>query len=114
VRLWDRATGTIDKAAAAYWRDKGYDLTWYMKQNWSRIGPQLAGKMHVYVGDMDNHYLNLGVYLMELEASKLTGPKANFVFDYGRPMKPHGWQPFTNAQLVELMDKFREERRVQP
>ncbi len=114
VRLWDRRTGTIDKAAAAYWRDKGYDLTWYMKKNWSRIGPQLAGKMHVYVGDMDNHYLNLGVYLMELEASKLSDPKANFTFDYGRPMKPHGWQPFTSAHLVELMDQFRAEHRVQP
>jgi hypothetical protein len=85
-----------------------------MKKNWSRIGPQLAGKMHVYVGDMDNHYLNLGVYLMELEASKLSGPKANFTFDYGRPMKPHGWQPFTSAHLVELMDQFRAEHRVQP
>ena len=30
--------------------------------NWSKIGPSLAGKMHVYVGDMDNYYLNLGVY----------------------------------------------------
>ena len=114
VRLWDRRTGTINKTAAAYWRDKGYDLTWYMTHHWAKIGPQLQGKMHVYVGDMDNHYLNLAVYAMELEASKLTGPKANFVFDYGRPMKPHGWQPMTNAELVQMMDKFRAERRVQP
>jgi len=26
------------------------------------------------------------------------------VFEYGRPMKPHGWQPFTNAELVPMMD----------
>ncbi len=48
--------------------------------------------MHVYVGDMDNHYLNLAVYLMEQEASKLKNPEANFTFEYGRPMKPHGWR----------------------
>jgi hypothetical protein len=106
-RLWDRATGVLDKTVAAYWHDRGDDLTWNLRQNWSRIGPQLTGKMHVYVGDMDNYYLNLGVYLMEQESKKLTNPPANFTFEYGRPMKPHGWQPFTNAELVRMMDAFR-------
>ena len=109
-RLWNRLTGVIDKDAAAYWRDRGYDLTWNLRQNWPRIGPSLAGKMHVYVGDMDNYYLNLGVYLMEQETAKLDNPKANFTFEYGRPMKPHGWQPFTNAELVRMMDRFRRGR----
>ncbi len=113
-RLWDRLTGHIDKEVAAYWRDKGYDLTWLTTKDWPVNGRALAGKMHVYVGDMDNHYLNLGVYLMEQEAAKLDNPKANFTFDYGRPMKPHGWQPFTNAELIVLMDKFRRERATTP
>ncbi len=102
-RLWDRRTGLIDRNVAAYWRDQGYDLTWYVKTNWARIGRRLAGKLHVYVGDMDNHYLNLAVYLMEEESAQLDDPKANFTFEYGRPMKPHGWQPFTNAELVRMM-----------
>jgi len=114
IRLWDRRTCHIDKAVAAYWRDKGYDLTWYMKTNWPKIGPSLAGRVHVYVGDMDNHYLNLAVYAMEAEAAKLTNPKPNFTFEYGRPMKPHGWQPMTNAELVRMMEQFRNQRRVQP
>ena len=113
-RLWDRATGVIDKSVAAYWRDRGYDLTWNMRQNWSKIGPQLSGKMHVYVGDMDNYYLNLGVYLMEQETKKLTNPPANFTFEYGRPMKPHGWQPFTNAELIRMMDTFRRRHTTVP
>jgi len=113
-RLWDRATGVIDKSVAAYWRDRGSDLTWNMRQNWSKIGPQLAGKMHVYVGDMDNYYLNLGVYLMEQETKKLANPPANFTFEYGRPMKPHGWQPFTNAELIRIMDSFRRGRATVP
>ena len=98
-RLWDRRTGTIDKEVAAYWREH-FDLTLHLKKHWVTIGPQLAGKVHTYVGDMDNHYLQLAVYLMEEETAKLDGPKANFTFEYGRPKKPHGWQPFTNAELI--------------
>jgi hypothetical protein len=113
-RLWNRLTGVIDKDVAAYWRDRGTDLTWNLRQNWARIGPSLTGKMHVYVGDMDNYYLNLGVYLMEQETAKLDNPKADFTFEYGRPMKPHGWQPFTNAELVRMMDRFRRSRMTTP
>jgi hypothetical protein len=114
VRLWDRLSGHINKDAAAWWRDKGYDLTWNMTRNWPKIGRQLAGKIHMYVGDMDNHYLNLGVYLMEQEAAKLSNPKANFTFEYGRPMKPHGWQPMTNAEMIRMMDRFRRDHAVTP
>ena len=63
---------------------------------------------------MDNHYLNLAVYIMEEEASKLTNPRANFTFEHRRPMKPHGWQPMTNVEMVRMMDKFRLEHRTQP
>ena len=101
--LFDRLTGTIDKSVAAYWRDNGYDLNWYLKQNWSRIGRNLTGKIRVYTGDMDNFYLNLAVYRMEETMKTFTDPPANAIFEYGRPMKPHGWQPFTNAEMVRMM-----------
>lgn len=101
--LFDRQTGTIDKSVAAYWRDNGYDLTHYLKQNWSRIGKDLNGKITVWVGDMDNYFLNLGVYQME-EAFKQLGGKATF--QYGRPMKPHGWQPVSNAEMVRQMSRY--------
>ncbi|MEO7083263.1 MAG: hypothetical protein ABI442_17370 [Gemmatimonadaceae bacterium] len=113
-RLWDRSTGHIDKSVAAWWRDKGYDLTALLTKEWPKNGVSLAGKMHMYVGDMDNHYLNLAVYLMEQESAKLDNPKANFVFDYGRPMKPHGWQPMTNDALLRSMAKFRKEHTTTP
>ncbi len=112
-RLWDRRTGTIDKEVSDYWRDH-FDLTLHLKKHWSRIGPSLAGKVHTYVGDMDNHYLQLAVYLMEEETAKLEGPRADFTFEYGRPKKPHGWQPFTNAELVRMMDAFRQRRQIRP
>ena len=37
-RFWDRRTGMIDKTVAAYWRDKGYDLTWNMRRTGRRSG----------------------------------------------------------------------------
>jgi S-formylglutathione hydrolase FrmB len=101
--LFNRKTGTIDKEVAAYWKDQGYDLNHYLQRNWARIGRQLAGKIRVYTGDMDNFYLNLAVYRLEETLKAVSNPRANAVFEYGRPMKPHGWQPFTNAELVRLM-----------
>jgi hypothetical protein len=52
---------------------------------------------------MDNYYLNLAVYQLEEFLMSAADPKSEAVFEYGRPMKPHGWQPFTNAELVRLM-----------
>jgi Putative esterase len=101
--LWDRLTGKIDHEVALYMRDHGYDLRYNLEKNWPQIGPDLVGKIHVYCGDMDNYYLNLAVYLLEDFLKAVDNPKSEAVFEYGRPMKPHGWQPFTNAELVRSM-----------
>lgn len=101
--IWDRLTGKIDHEVALYMRDNGYDLRYNLEKNWSKIGPDLVGKIHVYCGDMDNYYLNLAVYQLEDFLKVADNPKAEAVFEYGRPMKPHGWQPFTNAELVKMM-----------
>jgi hypothetical protein len=101
--LWDRLTGKIDKEVAIYMRDNGFDLRYYLEKNWSRIGRDLTGKIHVYVGDMDNYYLNLAVYLLEDFLKAVSNPDAGATFEYGRPMKPHGWQPFTNAEMIRMM-----------
>jgi hypothetical protein len=62
--IWDKATGSIDPTVAQYWRDH-YDLHSILERDWPRIGKQLEGKINIYVGDMDNYYLNNAVYLME-------------------------------------------------
>lgn len=100
--LWDKRTGKIDHEVATWMRDHGYDLRYYAEKNWSRIGPQLAGKIHIYCGDMDNFYLNVAVYRMERFLKKAK-PAADATFQYGRPFKGHGWSPFTPAQLIKEM-----------
>jgi len=69
--IWDRETGVIDKAVAQYWKEH-FDLGYILQRDWKTLGPKLQGKIHIYVGDMDNYYLNNAVYLMEsfLESTK--------------------------------------------
>ncbi len=98
--LWDKLSGKIDHDVANYMRDHGYDLRDYLSKNWTKIGPKLKGKLHLYCGDMDSFYLNLGVYLLE---DFLKGTESGATFEYGHPMKPHGWNPMTVSQMVRVM-----------
>ena len=102
--LWNKWTGHIDHDVALYMRDH-FDLRAYLAKNWSTIGPDLVDKIHVYVGDMDTFYLNLAVYRLEDFFKQTQNPHYEGTFEYGRPMKPHGWQPFTNAELIRMMSE---------
>ena len=80
--IWNKLTGEIDRDVAAYWRDH-FDLTHILKRDWEAgLGQKLAGKLHIYVGDMDNYYLNNAVYLVE-EFLKSANPPYEGVVDYG-------------------------------
>jgi Putative esterase len=102
-QLFDFRTGVIDHRVSTYMRDHGYDLRYYAEQNWPRIGPQLVGKLHILTGDMDDFYLAPAVYMMEDFLSATKNPYYAGDFRYGRPMKGHGWQPMTNADLLREM-----------
>ncbi|HEV3038514.1 MAG TPA: alpha/beta hydrolase-fold protein [Candidatus Angelobacter sp.] len=101
--LWDKLTGRIDPEVATYMRDHGYDLRYYLEQNWVKIGPQLAGKIHVFCGDMDNYYLNLAVYKLEDFLKKTSNPPYGGSFEYGRPLKGHGWNPMQPAEMLRAL-----------
>ena len=81
--IWDRKTGRIDKEVAAYWREN-YDLTHIMQRDWDQgLGKKLEGKVNIYVGDMDNYYLNNAVYLAEKFLKSTTNPPFGGEVDYG-------------------------------
>ncbi len=101
--LWDTETGRIDHSVATYMRDHDYDLRYYLQAHWPQIGPQLVGKLHLICGDMDDWYLNLAVYLLEDLLAHTTDPFYAGSFQYGRPLKGHGWQPTTNFVLIKKM-----------
>jgi hypothetical protein len=79
--IWDKRTGAIDTTVAAYWREH-YDLSHILRRDWQRLAPLLDGKLRIYVGDMDNYYLNNAVYLVE-DFLKTASPKVEYVVGYG-------------------------------
>jgi hypothetical protein len=80
-RIWDRLSGEIDPVTAAYWREN-YDLGHILRRDWPTLAPKLRGKLRLYVGDMDNYYLNNAVYAVE-EFLRSAQPAADAVIDYG-------------------------------
>ncbi len=101
--IWDKHTGKIDHSVAIYMRDHGFDLSYDLRTNWKTLGPKLRGKLHIYVGDMDNYYLNLAVYDVEDFLKSATDPPYDGDIQYGRPEKGHGWQPATQEEMVRWM-----------
>ena len=55
----------MNRSVAEYMRAHDFDLRDYLQRNWAKIGPSLVGKLNLFSGDMDNYYLNLGVYKLE-------------------------------------------------
>ncbi len=83
ARIFDKRAGVIDKQVAAHWRDN-YDLVHILKRDWNKgLGKKLAGKLNIYVGDMDNYYLNNAVYLAEEFLESTTDPYYDGEVRYG-------------------------------
>jgi hypothetical protein len=88
-RIWDKRTGVIDRAVAEHWREN-YDLGAILRRDWGKgLGRKLAGKIHLYVGEADNYFLNDAVYLVE-EFLKTADPPYGGEVDYGARAE-HCW-----------------------
>ncbi len=111
--LFDKTTGVIDKAVVAYMREHGYDLTEYARRNWSTLGPKLAGRLTFITGEMDDFYLNLGVYGFESMLAETAAPGYPARFHYGRPRKGHNWHHAPWAEMIREMDALMK-RTAQP
>ena len=98
-RLWDKKTGQIDKAVAEEWRK--YDLRHVLETNWKTLGPKVAHKLHVYIGDMDSYYLNNATELLNDFLSKADSPKFTGEIVFER-RAPHCWGP-RGAELMKKM-----------
>jgi hypothetical protein len=81
-RIFDKYTGAIDSSVAAYWQEH-FDLTHIIRRDWPKIGEQLKGKIHIYVGEMDSYYLNNAVYTAEDMLKTLNNPVCDCQVDYG-------------------------------
>jgi len=88
--IWNKRTGEIDRSVASYWREN-YDLVHIMQRDWEKgLGEKLRGKIHLYVGELDNYYLENAVYLAQEFLESTRNPKFEGVIDYGRRAE-HCW-----------------------
>jgi hypothetical protein len=89
-RIWDKLTGTIDHEVAKFWQEH-YDLSYILRRDWNKgLGKKLEGKIHIYVGEADNYYLNNAVYLVEDFLKTTKDPHYNGEVDY-EPRAEHCW-----------------------
>ena len=87
--IWGKSTGKIDRSVAEYWREN-YDLGYILKRDWAKLGPKLEGKLHIYVGEADNYFLNNAVYLVEDFLKTTKNPSYGGEVDY-EPRAEHCW-----------------------
>jgi enterochelin esterase-like enzyme len=73
--IFDPITGAIDPVVAEHW--KNYDLLKYTEENWSELGPKIQGKIHIWMGDMDNYYLNNAMRDFDSYLMSTTNPKSD-------------------------------------
>jgi putative esterase len=98
-RIWDKQTGAIDTSVAETW--KKFDLLNVLKSNWATLGPRVANKINVYVGDMDSYYLNDAVENLNDFLSKADKPKWTGEIVFQR-RAPHCWGPPPPALLDKM------------
>ncbi len=89
ARIWNKMTGEINHSVAEHWKEN-YDLRYILERDWKILGPKLKGKINLYVGEMDNYYLNNSVYLMEEFLESTTDPYYDGEVDY-EPRAEHCW-----------------------
>jgi len=87
--IYDKVTGAIDHKVAEYWREH-FDLEAILERDWARLGPELEGKIHIYVGSDDTYFLNNAVYLMEDFLKTTKNPPYGGEVAYG-PRAEHCW-----------------------
>ena len=99
VGLWDPKTGKIDHAVAKEF--EAYDLRLYAERNWQTIGPKLSGKIHIWVGEADDYFLNNGVHYFDDFISKAEPKYGGWIMYDGRGR--HGWTPKPFTETMKEM-----------
>lgn len=101
VPIFDPELGEIDHEVAEHW--KKYDLKLYAKDNWAELGPKIQGKVYIWMGDMDNFYLNMATRTLDeyLKTTESPVSDAEIIFT---PTKGH-CANFSHRVILEQMDE---------
>jgi S-formylglutathione hydrolase FrmB len=105
--LIDPQTGAIDHAVAEHW--KKYDLTSYCQENWKELGPELQGKIHIWMGDMDNFYLNTATRAFAGFIEQTSNPESDAEIIFS-PMEGH-CSLYSHREVLRQIEERLEEIR---
>ncbi|MFA6043648.1 MAG: alpha/beta hydrolase-fold protein, partial [Phycisphaerales bacterium] len=97
--LFDRATGAVDPVTAKAWEP--YDIRLKLEREWPTLKEKLAGKVHIYAGQLDTFYLDGAVRLLKESLSTL-GSDADVQIIDGMPHQIH---PAGIKAMFETIDK---------
>ncbi len=84
--MFDPLTGKIDREVAGYWRK--HDLKDMVRNNWETLGPKISGKIWVWMGDMDNFYLNPAMREFDEMLKEMENPESDASINFS-PMEGH-------------------------
>ena len=99
VPLWNPTTGAIDRTAVSHW--KTYDLCRRLEENWPELGPKLTGKLHIWVGEADDYFLNNAVHRLDVFLSHAQPPYEGSI-TYG-PGQGHCWMGISQTAMLKQM-----------
>ncbi|HEX5238129.1 MAG TPA: alpha/beta hydrolase-fold protein [Sphingomicrobium sp.] len=85
MQMFDRRTGAVNPAVAAYWRDH-YDIGYRIVHDWAALRSDLDGKIHVIVGTADTFHLDSSARRLKADLESV-GAKVDVRF---LPGKTHG------------------------
>ncbi len=103
--LFDKRTGEMHPEVAQYWKEH-YDLRYYLEKNWYSLGPKLVDRIHVFVGDADNFFLNNGVHKLQEWMKTTKDPHYEGYFVYGA-MRGHCYSgPENSADRLREMAQY--------
>lgn len=99
AHMFDPMTGAIDPAIVEHW--KKYDLKLIAKENWEELGPKLQGKIYIWMGDMDNFFLNPATRAFDEFLKSTKNPTSDAVVEF-TAMQGHCTQ-FDHKKVLQQM-----------
>jgi S-formylglutathione hydrolase FrmB len=101
--LFDAVTGEIDHNVAEHW--KKYDLKHYLENNWETVGPKIQGKIWIWMGDMDDFYLNHALRQLDIMLKNRTHPEADASIHFS-PVTGHCSEYSHRGVLLQIKEKL--------
>jgi len=101
VPLFDPISGEINSEVAEHW--KKYDFKKYTQENWETLGPKLQGKIYVWMGDMDQFYLNPATREFAAFLDQTENPASDAVIEFA-PTEGHCAR-FSHKTILENIQK---------